>query len=127
MTRLNRDYDTWSDNDDDDIVPVIAYREQPLTAQDFCAIATVAVRAGLIPETHAQGVARTLLRTYRQSPTFRDDPNDVTPIHMAYRPVIYDANRLRAAAITLSAACHGHEDPTIQSQQVLAAVLAATR
>ena len=127
MIRLDRTYDTWSDNDDDDIVPVIAYREQPLTARDFCAIATIAVRAGLIPEAHAQGVARTLLRSYRSSPTFRDDPNDVTPIHMAYAPTSYDATRLRAAAITLSAACHGHEDPAIQSQQVLAAVLAATR
>lgn len=117
-------YDVWSDNDDLDVVPRMTYREAAPTIDDVCAIATTAVAAGLITAGQAEGIARTLMRSYRAAPTVL---RASTPTHFAYRAVRYDNARLRAAAIAISAATYGHEDPTILSQTVLAAILEATR
>ena len=117
-------YDVWSDNDDLDVLPRMTYREAAPSIDDVCAIATTAVAAGLIAGLQAEGVARTLMRSYRAAPTAL---RDSTPLHFTYRTVRYDNARLRAAAITISAATYGHEDPTILSQTVLAAILEATR
>ena len=64
------------------------------------------------------------MRSYRAAPT---SLRASTPTHFAYRAVRYDNARLRAAAVSISAATYGHEDPTILSQTVLAAILEATR
>jgi hypothetical protein len=127
MTDEHRTYDRWSDNDldIDDLLrpaPIPRHSEPPLSADDCCAIATIAVAAGMITNAQAPGVARTLMRSYRASPTFRFDPED-GPSTFAYRPTTYDRKRLRAVAVRISAATYGHEDPSILSQQVLQAVL----
>jgi hypothetical protein len=125
MTDDIRTYDRWSDNDIDDLMRpdrIPRYREAPLSADDCCAIATWAITTGLITNAQAPGVARTLLRSYRASPSFRFAPED-GPTTFAFRPVGYDRAKLRAVAIRISAATHGHEDPTILSQRVLHAVL----
>jgi hypothetical protein len=127
MTDEHRRYDRWSDNDlnIDDLLrpaPIPRYSEPPLSADDCCAIATIAVVAGVITNAQAPGVARTLLRSYRASPSFRFDPED-GPAEFAYRPTTYDHKRLRAVAVRISAAIYGHEDPSILASQVLQAVL----
>ena len=127
MTDEHRTYDRWSDNDIDvsDLLrpaPIPRYIEQPLSADDCCAIATIAVTAGMITNTQAPGVARTLMRSYRASPSFRFDPED-GPAEFAYRPTTYDRKRLLAVAVRISAATYGHEDPNILASQVLQAVL----
>ncbi len=127
MTDEHRTYDRWSDNDFDvhDLLrpaPIPRFSEPPLTADDCCAIATIAVAAGMITNMQAPGVSRTLMRSYRASPSFRFDPED-GPATFAYRPTIYSAKRLRAVAVRISAATYGNEDPSILSQQVLQAVL----
>jgi len=127
MTHGNRTYDRWSDNDFDifDLLrptPIPRYSELPLSADDCCALATIAVAAGMITNIQAPGVARTLMRSDRASPSFRFGPED-GPAAFAYRPTTYDRKRLRAVAVRFSAATFGHEDPNILSQQVLQAVL----
>ena len=127
MTDDTRTYDRWSDNDFDihDLMrpaPMPRLGEAPLSADDCCAIATIAVAAGMITNAQAPGVARTLMRSYRASPSFRFDPEDV-PATFAYRPTTYDRKRLRAVAVRISAATFGHEDPSILASQVLQAVL----
>ena len=127
MTHEHRTYDRWSDNDFDihDLIrpaPIPHHSEAPLSADDCCAIATIAVAAGMITNAQAPGVARTLMRSYRASLSFRFDPED-GPATFAYRPTNYDRKRLRAVAVRISAATYGHEDPSILSQQVLQAVL----
>ena len=127
MTHEHRTYDRWSDNDLDifDLLrpaPVPRYSELPLSADDCCAIATIAVAAGMITNAQSPGVARTLMRSYRASPSFRFDPED-GPAAFAYRPTTYDRKRLRAVAVRIGAATFGHEDPNILSQQILQAVL----
>ena len=127
MTHENRTYDRWSDNDFDifDLLrpaPIPRPIERPLSPDDCCAIATLAVTAGMITNFQALGVARTLMRSYRASPSFRFDPED-GPAAFAYRPTTYDRKRLRAVAVRISAATYGHEDPNILSQQILQAVL----
>ena len=125
MTDEHRIYDRWSDNDIDMSLrppPIPRFSEPPLSADDCCALATIAVAAGMITNVQAPGVARTLLRSYRASPSFRFDPED-GPTTFAYRPVIYDRKRLRAVAVRISAATYGHEVSSILSQQVLQAVL----
>jgi hypothetical protein len=127
MTDEHRAYDRWSDNDItvDDLLrpaPIPRYNEQPLSADDCCAIATIAVAAGMITNVQAPGVARTLMRSYRASPSFRFDPED-GPAAFAYRPTTYDRKRLRAVALRISAATYGHEDPNILAGQVLQALL----
>ena len=127
MTTDRRTYDRWSDNDIDfrDLLrPARISRssELPLSADDCCAIATIAVAAGMITNAQAPGVARTLMRSYRASPSFQFDPED-GPSTFAYRPTTYDRKRLRSVAMRISAATFGHEDPSILSQQVLQAVL----
>ena len=127
MTDEHRTYDRWSDNDFDarDLLrpaPIPRTSEPPLSADDCCALATIAAAAGMITNAQAPGVARTLMRSYRASPSFRFDPED-GPSTFAYRPTVNDRKRLRAVAVRISAATHGHEDPSILSQQVLQAVL----
>jgi hypothetical protein len=127
MIDEHRTYDRWSDNDNDiddlmRLAPIRRYIEPPLSADDCCAIATIAVAANMITNVQAPGVARTLMRSYRASPSFRFDPED-GPAAFAYRPTTYDRKRLRAVAVRISAATYGHEDPSILSQQVLQAVL----
>ena len=129
MTDEHRIYDRWSDNDSDVSLrppPIPRFSEPPLSADDCCALATIAVAAGMITNVQAPGVARTLLRSYRASPSFRFEPED-GPTTFAYRPVTYDRKRLRAVAVRISAATYGHEDPSILSQQVLQAVLDGIR
>ncbi len=128
MTDEHRTNDRWSDNDFDLSLQPAAiphFTEPPLSADDCCAIATMAVAARIITNTQAPGVARTLLRSYRASPSFRFDPED-GPTTFAYRPVTYDRKRLRAVAVRISTATYGYEDPSIISQQVLQAVLDGT-
>jgi hypothetical protein len=125
MTDEHRIYDRWSDNDFDDLMqpsPGCRFNEPPLSADDCCALATIAVAAGTITNVQAPGVARTLMHSYRASPSFRFDPED-GPATFAYRPVTYDRKRLRAVAVRISVATYGNEDPGILSQQVLQAVL----
>ena len=125
MTDEPRTYDRWSDNDFDDMMMpdrIPRYAEAPLSADDCCALATVAVVTSKIANAQAPGVARTLLRSYRAAPSFRFAPED-GPTTFAYRPVTYDRVKLRAVAVRISAAIYGHEDPTILSQRVLQAVL----
>ena len=127
MTDDNRTYDRWSDNDFDihDLLrpaPIPRLNEPPLSADDCCAIATIAVAANMITNAQAPGVTRTLMRSYRASPSFRVDPED-GPSTFAYRPITYDRKRLRAVAVRISAATFGHEELGILSQQVLQAVL----
>ena len=127
MTDDNRTYDRWSDNDFDiyDLLrpaPMPRLNQPPLSADDCCAIATIAVAANMITNAQAPGVARTLMRSYRASPSFRFDPED-GPSTFAYRPITYDRKRLRAVAMRISAATYGNEDPSILSQQVLQAML----
>ncbi len=128
MTDEHRTYDRWSDNDFDLTLqppPIPRFREPPLSADDCCALATMAVAARIITNTQAPGVARTLLRSYRASLSFRFDPED-GPATFAYRPVTYDRKRLRAVAVRISAATYGTEDPGILASQVLQAVLDGT-
>ena len=125
MTDDTRTYDRWSDNDFDDLMqptPIPRFSEPPLSADDCCAIATIAVAANMITNAQAPGVARTLMRSYRASPSFRFDPED-GPTTFAFRPTTYDRKRLRAVAVRISAATYGHEDPSILASQVLQAVL----
>lgn len=125
MTDEHRIYDRWSDNDFDLSLqppPIPRLNLPPLSADDCCALATIAVAAGMITNAQAPGVARTLLRGYRASPSFRFEPED-GPTTFAYRPVTYDRKRLRAVAVRISAATYGHEDPSILASQVLQAVL----
>ena len=127
MTDDNRTYDRWSDNDFDihDLLrpaPMPRLNQPPLSADDCCAIATIAVAANMIINAQAPGVARTLMRSYRASLSFRFDPEDA-PSTFAYRPITYDRKRLRAVAMRISAATYGHEDPSILASQVLQAVL----
>ena len=127
MTDDNRTYDRWSDNDFDihDLLrpaPMPRLSEAPLSADDCCAIATIAVAAGMITNAQAPGVARTLMRSYRASPSFRFDPED-GPATFAYRPNTYDRKHLRAVAVRISAATYGHEEPSILASQVLQAVI----
>ena len=127
MTDDNRTYDRWSDNDFDihDLMrpaPMPRLNQPPLSADDCCAIATIAVAANMITNAQAPGVARTLMRSYRASPSFRFDPEDGSST-FAYRPIMYDRKRLRAVAMRISAATYGHEDPSILASQVLQAVL----
>ena len=92
MTDEPRTYDRWSDNDFDDLMRpdrIPRYAEAPLSADDCCALATAAVINGMIANAQAPGVARTLLRSYRASPSFRFAPED-GPTTFAYRPVTYD-------------------------------------
>ena len=122
-----RTYDRWSDNDVDiyDLMrpaPIPRFSEPPLSADDCCAIATIAVAANMITNVQAPGVARTLMRSYRASPSFRFDPEE-GPTTFAYRPTAYDRKRLRAVAVRISAATYGHEDPHLLASQVLQAVL----
>ena len=131
MTDDTRTYDRWSDNDFDidDLMrpaPIPRLNQPPLSADDCCVIATIAVAAKMITNAQAPGVARTLMRSYRASPSFRFDPED-GPATFAYRPTTYDRKRLRAVAVRISAATYGHEDPNILSQQVLQAVLDGVR
>jgi hypothetical protein len=128
MTDEHRTCDRWSDNDFDLSLqppPIQRFREPPLSADDCCALATMAVAARIITNTQAPGVARTLLRSYRASLSFRFDPED-GPATFAYRPVTYDRKRLRAVAVRISAATYGAEDPSILASQVLQAVLDGT-
>ena len=125
MTDEHRDRDRWSDNDIDDPfrpTPIPRFSEPPLSADDCCALATIAVAAGMITNVQAPGVARTLMRSYRASPSFRFDPED-GPSTFAYRPTTYDRKRLRAVAVRISAATYGHEEPSILASQVLQAVI----
>jgi hypothetical protein len=127
MTDEHRTYDRWSDNDldIDDLMrpaPIPRYIEPQLSAEDCCAIATIAVATSMITNVQAPGVARTLMRSYRASLSFRFDPED-GPAAFTYRPTTFDRKRLRAVAVRISAATYGHEDPSILSQQVLQAVL----
>jgi hypothetical protein len=127
MTDEHRTYDRWSDNDLDiaDLLPpalIPRYIEQSLSADDCCAIATIAVAAGMNTNAQAPGVARMLMRSYRASPSFRFEPED-GPTTFAYRPTTYDRKHLRAVAVRISAATYGHEDPSLLSQQILQAVL----
>ena len=125
MTHEHRIYDRWSDNDIDDLMrpaPIPLYNEPPLSADDCSAIATVAAAAGMITNAQAPGVARTLMRSYRASPSFRFEPED-GPAEFAYRPMTYERKRLRAVAVRISVATYGHEEPGILSQQVIQAVL----
>ena len=131
MTDDNRTYDRWSDNDFDiyDLLrpaPMPRLNQPPLSADDCCAIATIAVAAGAITNAQAPGVARTLMRSYRASPSFRFDPED-GPSTFAYQPITSDRKRLRAVAVRISAATYGHEEPHILAQQVLQAVLDSVR
>ena len=127
MTDEHRTYDRWSDNDIDFrdwLRPALIPRHSlaPLSADDCCAIATIAVAAGMITNAQAPGVARTLMRSYRASLSFRFDPED-GPTTFAYRPTTYDRKRLRAVAVRISAATFGQENPCILALQVLQAVL----
>lgn len=127
MTDEHHTFDRWSDNEIDihDLLrpaPIPRLNEPPLSADDCCAIATIAVAAGMINNAQAPGVARTLMRSYRASPSFRFDPED-GPATFPFRPVTYDRKRLRAVAVRISAAAYGHEDPTILASQVLQTVL----
>ena len=129
MTEDHRTYDRWSDNDFDDLMRpdrIPRHTEAPLSADDCCALATLAVAAGMISNAQAPGVARTLLRSYRASPSFRFDPED-GPTTFAFRPVTYDRKKLRAVAVRISASTYGREDPAILSQHVLQAVLDGLR
>ena len=124
-----RTYDRWSDNDFDDLMRpnrIQRHTEAPLSADDCCALATLAVAAGMISNAQAPGVARTLLRSYRASPSFRFDPED-GPTTFAFRAITYDRKKLRAVAVRISAATYGHEDPAILSQKMLQAVLDGLR
>ena len=125
MTDDTRTYDRWSDNDFDDLMRsdrIPRHTGAPLSADDCCALATLAVAACIISNAQAPGVARTLLRSYRASPNVRFDPED-GPTTFAFRAVTYDRKTLRAVAVRISAATYGHEDPAILSQQLLQAVL----
>jgi hypothetical protein len=98
-----------------------------VTADDLCAIATLAVAAGMIETNQALGVARTLLRAYRASLSFRIAPDD-TPTDMAYRPVTMNRAGLRWVAIKLHVALADDEALALTlAGRVLAAVLANTR
>ena len=129
MTEDPRTYDRWSDNDFDDLMlpdRIPRHTEAALSADDCCALATLAVTAGMISNAQAPGVARTLLRSYRASPSFRFDPEDCRTT-FASRAVSYDRKALRAVAVRICVATYGNEDPTILSQKVLQAVLDGLR
>jgi hypothetical protein len=93
------------------------------TANDCNAIATFALTAGLIEQPQAEGVARTLMRSFQASPT---GCRITTPSHFRFSPMAYTPAALRAVAVMIDAATHGHEDPAILSQRILAAILSAT-
>ena len=125
MTDEHRTYDRWSDNDFDLSLrpaPIPRQSEPPLSADDCCAIATIAVAAGMITNAQAPGVARTLMRCYRASLSFRFDPED-GPATFAYRPTNYDRKRLRAVAVRISAATYGHVALSRSIRDLLAVAL----
>jgi hypothetical protein len=123
--------DDWYPNHDDDA----SYQEAQArktaalsqimvpTPNDCNAIATFAVLAGLITQAQAAGVSRTLMRSFQASPT---GCRRTTTDQYAYTPTHYTPAALRAAAMMIDAATHGHEDPTILSQRVLAAILSTS-
>ncbi len=125
MPYNTHEYETWDDNSDyRDHVPINRHIDRPLTADDFCAIATVGVAAAIIAQPQALGVARTLLRSYRASPLPQAD-RLATPHDFAWRAVHISAAELRAIALRIHVATL-HEDQRIISQIVLNAVVGGT-
>jgi hypothetical protein len=115
---------------DDDYNDHMTFKKQMLTQvmvptpNDCNAIAHFAVTAGLIELRQAEGCARTLMRSFQASPTGCKVTTPATTF--TFQPITYTAPMLRAVAVMIDAATNGHEDPTIQSQRIIAAILAAT-
>jgi hypothetical protein len=98
-----------------------------LSANEFNAIATLAVAAGMIQPNQALGVARTLLRAYLASITFQTSP-DETPHDLAYRPASLPTAQLRLTVDKLNAALVGDYDlPSTLAGRVLASITRVTR
>lgn len=95
------------------------------SADDFNAIATAGIQLKVIAPGMASAVAHRLARTYRNSLSFKQQPDDA-PIHFRFCEVTLSETRLRLAAHLIDAAVDGHPDMVgTMAETTLAAVIAS--